>query len=207
MKRLTDIANEAASIIGSHGAGYEHADKQLAELVESLALHLIDAIGVIDDLVSANLDRAGIDINPIYDRVKKMVESTRHKPASPAPVEQAATEVKLSPVIEQMLAVANSHGYELEVDGANSKSREVALTLRRKPVVLPAPDRRDYAQKAIDEYFGSLSSVKTITSEEGRYMVRSAVASYSEDVERVLETLNFGAALAAIRALLPAKGE
>lgn len=52
--------------------------------------------------------------------------------------------------------------------------------------VPPAPERRDYAQEAIDEYFGSLSSVKTIVSEEGRYMVRSAVASYSEDVEKLI---------------------
>lgn len=203
MKRLTDIANEAASIIGSHGAGYEHADKQLAELVESLALHLIDAIGVIDDLVSANLDRAGIDINPIYDRVKKMVESTRHKPASPAPVEQAAREESDRDLLSKINATIASDDVEL----VPSQRDHGAFLFRRKPVVPPAPERRDYAQKAIDEYFGSLSSVKTITSEEGRYMVRSAVASYSEDVERVLETLNFGAALAAIRALLPAKGE
>lgn len=74
MKTLPQIEEEADYIATSAGTNYDHADRKLAALVSDLAGHIEDLKTTLDDVVSAHLEAAGIDMKPAYERLRKMIE-------------------------------------------------------------------------------------------------------------------------------------
>lgn len=59
----------------SGGNNYDHSDRRLASMLASLARIVHDQQLAIDDLISIGVNNSGIDMQPAYDRLKRMIES------------------------------------------------------------------------------------------------------------------------------------
>lgn len=73
MRKLEQIESEADFIHESSNTNFSPAERKLAALISDLANHLADMQTTIDDVVSLQLDAAGIDMKPAYERMRKMI--------------------------------------------------------------------------------------------------------------------------------------